>query len=223
MTASNNGEILLAAAQSGDIHLLQDVIKRRALQTRQDVDHIVNETNAYGWTVLHGASERGHAHIVNHLLKEHACDPNVQSMHGWTPLHRAAEHGHVDTISLLLQESKCKPNLVDHLGETALHLASRKGYCRAVEILLNHGKANPNIRNKSGKTALQWAVQFGYETVVSVLLPVTKSPSARYLIDNSCRTPLSISRGRENRKNVVRQLLIARLEEKTTTTTGWKK
>lgn len=207
------GEKLFVNAQIGDLLLVQHYIQ---------VEHAdPNWKNAFGWTALHGASERGNHDIVSFLLEQPNCNPNIKSVHyGWTPLHRASEHGHEDCVHHLLtlreKNSTCRvvdPNQVDSCGETALHLASRKGYPETVKILLTHG-ANPNLINKSGKTPLQWAIQFGYLDVVQILLPVTNSP--RDLIDNSCKTPVSLSRGRENRKTILRLLLINKLQQQKT-------
>mmetsp|Transcript_87022 Transcript_87022/g.244011 ORF Transcript_87022/g.244011 Transcript_87022/m.244011 type:complete len:1349 (-) Transcript_87022:56-4102(-) len=73
-------------------------------------------------TALHIAAERGHATILELLMKAKAII-NVQSKDGWTPLHSAVFHGHVSCVDALL-DNGAYVNMKEGYGCTPLIFAA---------------------------------------------------------------------------------------------------
>ena len=62
--------------------------------------------------------------IVQYLVEELNCNPDIQNEHGELSLHIACSHAFLKIVKLV---SNCDPNMKTPTGYTALHLAC----CRA--------------------------------------------------------------------------------------------
>ena len=63
----------------------------------------VNTTNAFGWTPLHIAVDRGHLELTDYLLAKGA-DVSLTTPEGYTVLHVAAMKGRASIVNKLLQQ-----------------------------------------------------------------------------------------------------------------------
>ena len=91
--------------------------------------------DARGYTVMHVASQYGHANVVYHLAMRWNADIDGLDLDDRTPLHWAAYKGFVDATKLLLFLN-ASPNQKDKEGCTPLHWASIRGNIEAVNTLL---------------------------------------------------------------------------------------
>ncbi|KAM9857246.1 protein phosphatase 1 regulatory subunit 12C [Aulostomus maculatus] len=95
----------LAACASGDTEeaqvMLQDA-KETKSSNEEDVQEIINCSNADGITALHQACIDGSMEMVSFLL-EHGANVNQVDSEGWTPLHVAASCSYPDIADFLLQ------------------------------------------------------------------------------------------------------------------------
>lgn len=118
----------------------------------------------HGRTALHQAAEKGHAAVVDLLLKDVLVDAQAQDAHGRTALHEAATMGHEAVVGALLCRKDMNVNMRNQWGETALHNAAQGGCGAVVGILLNHkpqdrelGEAGVDELDNQGRTPLYWA------------------------------------------------------------------
>lgn len=115
----------------------------------------VNQVEAgKGRTALYLAAGRGHADMVDLLLKWGA-DPCIRRSGGWDALSVAASEAHVEVVSLLLDVAGVEVDGSDADGCTALHRASAWGRAEVVRVLLQHGA--DWRRRTQGKTPLDMA------------------------------------------------------------------
>ena len=138
-------------------HLLQKKcitnIPNKKGETAQDIP-----LNDHGDRLLHIACQWGDVNIVEYLIRDERCDPNVQTFSSEnTPLHIAVKYGQDDIIVQLLSYLECNPNVQNKEGDTPLHLAVKQSRTAAISQLLPHQQCNPNVQNKEGDTPLHIA------------------------------------------------------------------
>jgi ankyrin repeat protein len=132
--------------------------------------HLLNQTDAIGWTALALAVTLGSEDIVRSLLDVGA-DTSIGS--GETLLNCAARNRHDAIVDILLQHqtptklgefpSEKKERAQQLLG------ASIKGDQKLAKRLLELG-VDVDARDPDGGTALQWAAWYGYSGIVATLL-----------------------------------------------------
>ncbi|XP_046551542.1 ankyrin-3-like [Haliotis rubra] len=130
-----------------------------------NVSHVDDEGN----NILHHASVRGHAKMVQHILSQNLVDINSRGKYGRTPLMRAAYHGHKKVFDLLVKKGG-EIALVDGNGDNILHLASWCGHVEIVKHILSQNMVNINAKDKSGKTAAMIAKLEGHLGLYNVLV-----------------------------------------------------
>jgi ankyrin repeat protein len=143
---------VMTAAKAGQLEMLKFLLDRypSSLTNRDDS----------GFTLLHGAADHGHAHLVE-FLAGRGLSATAQSDSGYTPLHGAAngyftngvsydEMQYVAVIKGLLRYD-ANVDATDNHKQTPLHRAAEWGRPKIMEALL--AKANPNLRDDDGKTA----------------------------------------------------------------------
>jgi ankyrin repeat protein len=117
-------------------------------------------------TPLHVASKKGHAQIVELLLKNKAAS-NLPDEEGNTPLHRAAN---VETAAALLSSAfRTNADIPNRRGQTALHVAAANGNVGVVNLLIHHG-ADQDVLDDQGQSAFHVAAANGHTSVALILL-----------------------------------------------------
>eukprot|EP01036_Dinobryon_divergens_P029777 gene29777-38922_t len=104
-----------------------------------------------GFTPLHHACNRGHAHIVSELIKMRI-PVNCVNDSGETPLHLAVYAGNILIVEQLLDKG-AKINLPNKEGETVLFYAARRNQPAIARLLLQRG-ADCTVRDKYGDLAI---------------------------------------------------------------------
>lgn len=130
-----------------------------------------------GFTPLHHACNRGHAPIVNELLKA-GMFANIKNDDGETPLHSAAYSGHMLIVEQLL-DGGADVEAKNNYGETPLFYAARKGMPAVVRLLLQRG-ASVHTKDDIGETAEDHAVDKRTKAVLNTFHAVEPPSSMTY-------------------------------------------
>ena len=153
---SSEKNVLHIAASGGTVGILTYL-----MELVLNIQDAINETDTYGFTVLHRAAYEGGISNVTYLCGLDGIDVNRRSTGGWTPLDRAAFFGKQDCVEYLI--TKC-PNVEidcqDNRGCTPLHTAVEKQMWEIVDYLCKKG-CNCDIENENGKVPLQIAINKG--------------------------------------------------------------
>jgi len=136
------------------------------------------------WTPSDWATTRGHAKVVELLLK-HGADVNARDDTGSIPLHSESSGGHVGVMELHLRRG-AEVNARDEMNFIPLHCASLGGYVEAIKLLLKHG-ADVNAKTESQLTPVYFASIRGHEEATKLLLEHGADFNAR---NNQNLTPL---------------------------------
>ncbi|XP_072552149.1 CARD- and ANK-domain containing inflammasome adapter protein [Salminus brasiliensis] len=186
-SAKHTSNVILTAVSTGDISLLQELLKGT----------VTNDRSSSFDTLLHIAAAHGQVAIINFLLRKGA-KLDLRDHQGRTALHRAAEAGHT-AAAVALVRAGADIHAKDQASKTPQHLAAQNGHenivksliveearsCRnqttflhmaAVEddpelagILLRNG-ASADTQDSQRKTALFYAISCGNENTAAVLL-----------------------------------------------------
>ena len=123
--------------------------------------YTINETNLAGETAIHVACRKKHGKfILQKLLEDSRCDPNIQDQCGNTALHLAlcSTSQVIEKVECILRNDRCNPNITNSEGYTPLHVTVSRKEFQSTGLLLKHSKCNPNIQDLSGNTPLHMAV-----------------------------------------------------------------
>ena len=224
---SNNAEVPLQ--MTSDLRIIKELIEYGAKMTKEVVFKLIASINiadsrvselftlstrketmlwkpsdldSIGYTALHLACKLNRSVIVNYLLTEAKCDPNITNdilnllespLELTINLEIAKElikHGARVTPGLVLkfeamEDTSNKDTLIKLMlmtwnpddrnsdGYTALHLACKAGRPTTVNILLSIAQCDPNIKGSSdGYTPLHIACKADYPTIINHLLSV---------------------------------------------------
>uniref|UniRef100_A0A8C1R1M6 CARD- and ANK-containing Inflammasome Adaptor Protein n=1 Tax=Cyprinus carpio TaxID=7962 RepID=A0A8C1R1M6_CYPCA len=121
-------DAILKAVSSGDLYLLQELLKGL------DVNTALLSTD----TLLHLAAEHGKEAIVYFLLRQ-GLKLNLKDREGRTALHRASERGHT-AVALALAKAGADIHATDLMSKTPLHLAAQNGHENTVKVLVHEEK-----------------------------------------------------------------------------------
>ena len=97
----------------------------------------IDHKSPNNWTCLHAACQYGNLALVEYLLEELKCSPNILSGDGWGALHIASHLGFYEIVNIILQNKKTNHNLIGNLERgTGLHWAVNAGHFNVVQIYL---------------------------------------------------------------------------------------
>jgi ankyrin repeat protein len=174
LSLSRDWKIVHISASLGSLDLAEEVkAKDESLFAKLDPIAAV----CHGWTALHRAAFRGHAAMVDFLLKN-GMSAECADIQGSTPLHIAARICQASVIQALVKHGANINRSTNH-GYTPVHLAvyfdektmtqgsTRKQEC--LQLLLALG-ADINIKTKSGATPLHLATLRDDEDTSKMLL-----------------------------------------------------
>lgn len=143
------GPLLPAAAMSGDINAIQELINQ---------GHDVNARGEGGWTALLSSSAQGYPKIMK-LLLDAGANPDISNVLGITPLIYGSRYGNIEIVKMLIDYG-ADVNLGDTHGDTALMKATEFGNSEIIDVLLQAG-ADKSIKNLKKKNALDLAYEMG--------------------------------------------------------------
>ncbi|MEO6004305.1 MAG: ankyrin repeat domain-containing protein [Opitutus sp.] len=205
-----------AAAQSGNVELLNRLLKTPVDRERLDEAFIVGKNRAILETLLaHGADLKksgpeallysSDPAAVSFLLA-HEVSFNTPDSAGHTFLQRMDfDTVNLDTLQTLIDRG-ADLEARDKQGRTLLTTFSGKGYRNAVERLI--GKSvNLNAVDADGRTALSLACSLKHQNGTELVALLLKSGAEVNAADRAGKTPLSYARQLPNAEVV--QLLLA--------------
>jgi ankyrin repeat protein len=149
---------LLSAAESGDIHTLDQLLKS---------GYEVDSRDSCQWTPLMKASLNGHLESVKRLIAAGAA-VNLMDQGGYTAMMLAASNNHAEIVQLLLEHGAEVNQVENTNGWTALIWAANQGHLETIKVLLDH-QANPGLKDHALKTAEDWAMEKGFEHITSLI------------------------------------------------------
>ena len=83
--------------------------------------------DCYNNAPIHRAVSQGHADILDCLITDYVCDPNIKGYQGRTLLHYACGIGNVNLVITLIEKYGISPMATDALNQTPLHIAASHG------------------------------------------------------------------------------------------------
>ena len=138
------------------------------------------------------------AEIVEYLLCERYCNPDLVGKKGNTALHLACTRGNVEAATFLTQKSQCDQSIRNSKGELALHvackLAARTDEERSRQntlVKIVSSDCNPNIQDNDGDTPLHLAIRNEAREIVKYLVLVKKCDTT--ISNKSGMLPLHIA------------------------------
>ncbi|KAI0886271.1 uncharacterized protein GGS22DRAFT_187509 [Annulohypoxylon maeteangense] len=152
-------KVLIAAAASGDIHMLNLLSRQNNLIT------VPAEWRCFA--ELYSAAKSGDADRVEQLIHEGA-KLDMKNIEGQTPLWIAVAHERDAVVEVLAHRTGVNVNSVSNTGQSPLLRAAWMGYENIVTILMEAG-ADPHLMDKDGDTAITMARKFGHKDIVKIL------------------------------------------------------
>ena len=153
--------MLFQACTEGNIKTLRRFLRQ------EEADINMSDEQA---TLLGHAAYRGHADIVEVLLKQPKIKVNLAMQSGAPPLYLAAARGHAAVVKVLLGAPGINVNLTNANGVTPLTIAAQEGHAEVVELLLSGQGISVDAQKSDGATALFIAVQNGFTRIVGLLV-----------------------------------------------------
>ena len=129
---SQLGNLLVQAAQEGDLYLLQELIENHKVSV--DVDH----KSTPGLTALHTACRQGRLKVIE-LLLDQGADIEKADEKGRTALYHAVKGGEEEVLRLLIKKGADLDIKTNIRGLTALRKAITKRHTQCAEILIDNG------------------------------------------------------------------------------------
>ncbi|KAK4858193.1 hypothetical protein QYF36_012570 [Acer negundo] len=140
---SRGGELLHAAARSGDLQAVQTILSSNPLS--------VNSRDKHSRTPLHLAAWSGQTEVVSYLCKQKA-DVGAAAMDDMGAIHFASQKGHLEVVRVLIS-SGASFKAFTRKGMTPLHFAVQGSNLELVKYLVRKG-ASLSVKTKAGKTPL---------------------------------------------------------------------
>ena len=153
-------QLLMPALSSSEcIYIIKDLIASNQWDPN-------SSCNSKGDTALHYSARHHRPNIIQFLLSEAKCDPNIRNLEGEAlpqlliPAQSWLNSECITIIKGLMATKEWDPNSsCNSKGDVALHLSARYHRPKVVHFLLSEVKCDPNIRNLEGETPLQLATK----------------------------------------------------------------
>ena len=126
--------------------------------------------NEDGDCLLHIACQWGDAAIVQYLITDQRCNPNIRNATNKLPLHIVSKLGNLDVVKVLVSSKECALNIPDDRGNTPLHTACKHGHHSIVEFLVADQRCQLNTKNIDFNTPLHLACYKKALRVIKLLL-----------------------------------------------------
>ena len=154
---------------------------------------------------LHFGARGGRLPVMQYLIEEQHCDPEVLDFNGIAPLHYSAQRGHLHVVRYLTEEQHCDPECKDSNGGTPLHHSAECGHLHVVRYLTEEQHSDPECVDECGETPLHWASKGDRLEVVRYLTEIWHcDPKCE---DKDGKTPLHYA-SRWGHVDVVKYLLV---------------
>ncbi len=140
-------ELLLQAAEDGEVATVKELVKQGANMNAQD---------SQGRTSVMIATYKNDPATVETLL-EAGADVNIQDNMKNNPFLYAGAEGYLEILRLTIGAG-ADPSITNRFGGTALIPASEHGYIEVIKELLENTNINVNHVNNLGWTALMEAI-----------------------------------------------------------------
>ena len=157
---------LMKLAELKDKKLFLQAIS--TVENLPNVQHIINQQNQYGETVLMESARYFSDSDITKKLIELGANIFARDNTGATPLMYACIHQNCDIVDLFLQHNSV-PYATDNHGFTPLMMVAANNNVEIAKHLINYGAAL-NTQNECGDTALTIATQNENKDMVSFLL-----------------------------------------------------
>ncbi len=181
-----DGTPLHLAARYGHVKIVRQLI------IDHNCVHLVNKTDATGYSPICLATKNDQFKTVQVLIDEFNCDPNAKRCEGWAILHYACQSGHTEFVKKLMAKYDLDLTVENNDGNTPLHLATAYGHAEIVQSWPGKPLHN-NKRNKHGFTPLCLAARNGHTKTVEVLVeqfkcdPTSKQVNGKTLLHFACQ------------------------------------
>ena len=126
--------------------------------------------DCYNNAPIHRAVSQGHVDIINSLIINFMCDPELKGYQGRTLLHFASGVGNVELINDLIEKHGISPMATDAVNQTPLHVAASHGQEEVVCLLITKYDHPVECKRKFNFTPLHIACFCGHLNIVRTLL-----------------------------------------------------
>lgn len=160
------------AAENGCLQMVMEFLRSPSGQPD------LNVVDAFGFTPLHLATQRGHVGVVELLLQARSIDINSHSTmrFGVGQVSMSNSNSPLVVQRLFRIYSHEEVVLETSINLTPLHIAAREGKLEIASLLLNSRVVNTLAVDSRGFTALHFAAAYGHTRVLKLLLEQSGIP-----------------------------------------------
>ncbi|XP_046542731.1 putative ankyrin repeat protein RF_0381 [Haliotis rubra] len=149
----NGNNILHAASFGGDIQIVEDLLSRDYLLSR-NIIHIDSRNNT-GWTPVMLAAVNGRKEVFD-LLVKNECDLKVFTKDNNNMLHAASYGGSVQIVESILSRKVADMESRGENGATPVMLAAKSGQRKVFDLLVRND-CNLSEKDDSDRNILHYA------------------------------------------------------------------